>query len=522
MMLKFSLPREAGPLGWEWKRGQWQCGRDWIGPLTHTALEARSVTNGTELLFVVRERAQLPSLMAGTGPVRVDQAAYDKALAEARTWPLQAVWIEVTGSTVRIETGLGGVCPLYLATDERRERLIGSWELTEVRDAVAADDLNEEEVARWLADRQCYGRATMFSAVQRLTERSTARFDRNGLRLLCPRQTEPAQMTPVSEDADAVSAFEELTAGILDRRPTAATLTAAQLTGGLHSTNVALSMALAHPGAVTACALLGGGPGSQEAVRRREVIRRAGVFDADCTVAVSQYPPLHPAGGRRQESERVSPLEGPYAEAAGVLADRLAERGITQVLTGYGGTEAFRPGAQPRTGASQERPDWWGPRMRALLGHEPAKTTTPPTVAPESALRALAAATPLLARRELWTLAPYTAPHMIEFGRQLPDVWKRNTGLLHQRLTRLGLRGEDLRPPYRLNLAPQLDRAIHRHAVPLLRDWGPDLYLIAEGYLNAAGFAQIVERAAAGPEHAAPYGKVLYRAAAIELAQRAL
>ncbi|MFB7091172.1 hypothetical protein [Streptomyces sp. NPDC056296] len=111
----------SGP--WEWRGEEQGWGRDGdrIRPLDHPALEARAVTDGTCTLLVVREKAaDRPSLLRSLSPARVDAAMYGRALKECQDFPLQSIWIETGPRGLRLQTGLGGVCPLYLAYDGGR------------------------------------------------------------------------------------------------------------------------------------------------------------------------------------------------------------------------------------------------------------------------------------------------------------------------------------------------------------------------------------------------------------------
>ncbi|MGV9337457.1 asparagine synthase-related protein [Streptomyces sp. NPDC003688] len=525
-MLRLSVDLRTGPGPWEW-RGEgegWGRGRDRIRPLAHPALEARAVTDGTRTLLVVREKATgRPSLLRSISPARVDTAVYGRMLKECQDFPLQGIWIEADPDGLRLQTGLGGVCPLYLSYDGGR--LAGSWQLMDLRDRLGADRLEEREVMRLLTGFPRYGHDTLFTTVKRLSERSTAYADARELRLVYPAAAEHAQPSELADrigEAELVGAFEALTDHVFTKRPVAAEQTAAQLSGGMDSTNLAISLALAHPGAITPCAMLiGGAAGPQQEARRRAVIEQTG-FAADVTVRAADHPALSPGGLRRSRAEAVSPLDEPHLEAADALAQALRARGVHTVAAGFGGDEVARTrrtaGASARTPVA---PSWCGERVRDLLG-EVDTSISPATVAPETALIALEVATPLVARRGLWTVAPFTDADMVRFGRRLPAGWKTDKRLLHRRLAARGLPEEVVNPPLRENFGHLMNAAVHRHATGLLRGWGRELHLIEQGYLDAAVLAETVERAAVSPEEAAPYRTGLYLITAVELALRAL
>ncbi|MBT2401218.1 hypothetical protein [Streptomyces sp. ISL-100] len=395
----------------------------------------------------------------------------------------------------------------------------------DLRAHLAPQGLDEKEVMRLLTGHPRYGHDTLFTNVKRLSERSSAYADTNGLRLVYPAAAEHAQPSELAENVDGgglVAAFEALADHVFAHRPVTPGQTAAQLSGGMDSTNLAISLALAHPGAITPCALLiGGEAGPQQEARRRTVIEHT-VFAPDVTVSAAQHPPLSPGGLRRARAEAISPLDEPHLESADALAQALRTRHITTVVVGFGGDEVARvrrPGGGhvPR----QMAPPWCGDRVRDLLS-EVNTGIAPPTVAPETALIALEVATPLLARRGLWTIAPFTDPELVRFGQRLPLKWKKDKQLLHRRLAARGLPDVVVNPVLRENFGHLMNAAVHQYATGLLRGWGKDLHLIEQGFLDASMLTETVERAAFSPEAAAPHRTGLFLITAVELALRTL
>ncbi|MEU9015750.1 asparagine synthase-related protein [Streptomyces sp. NPDC048479] len=290
----------------------------------------------------------------------------------------------------------------------------------------------------------------------------------------------------------------------------------------MDSTNLAISLALAHPGLITPCALLiGGEAGPQQTARRRMVIDHFG-FAPDITVPAAAHPPLAPGGLRRAHPEAVSPLDEPHLEAADALAQALMARGLTTVVSGFGGDEVARV-RRPEGGPvlTLEPPAWCGERVGDLLG-ELNTGISPPTVAPETALVALEVATPLMARRGLWTIAPFTDPELVRFGQRLPLEWKRDKRLLTERFAARGLPDTVVHPVLRENFGHLMNRGANEFATGLLRSWGKELHLVEQGFLDQAVLAETVEQAALGPEEATPYRTGLFLITAIELGLRAL
>ncbi|WP_030574082.1 asparagine synthase-related protein [Streptomyces aureocirculatus] len=415
------------------------------------------------------------------------------------------------------------MCPLYLAYDQKQ--LTGSWQLMDLRERQAPDRLDEKEVMRLLTGHPRYGHDTLFTSIKRLSERSSAYVDADELRMVYPAAAEHARTSELAEGTEGpalVSAFEALVDHIYARRPLTPAQTAAHLSGGKDSTNLAISLAAAYPGLITPCALLiGGEAGPQQAARRRMVIDHTG-FAPDITVPAADHPPLAPGGLRRAHAEAISPLDEPHLEAADALAQALMARGITTVVAGFGGDEVARvrrpDGGPVRT---PEAPTWCGERVRDLLG-EVNTGISPATVAPETALVALEVATPLLARRGLWAITPFTDPELVRFGQRLPLDWKRDKRLLTERFVARGLPDAVVHPVMRENFGHLMNRAVHEYSSGLLRSWGKDLHLVEQGFLDAAVLSETVERAALDPDEAAPYRTGLFLITAVELALRAL
>lgn len=300
--------------------------------------------------MVVRERAaDRASPLRSIGPTPVDEAVYGRAVQECRAWTVQSIWVEVGPQGVRLQTGVGGVCPLYLA--HTKGTLTGSWQLMDLRERLSPGALNELEVMRLLVGRPRYGHATLFTTIQRFSEHSTAHADVEGLRLTYPAAAEHALPSELAENvgvAALVDAFESVVDHVLARRPLAPGRTAAQLSGGMDSTNLAISLALNHPQLITPCAMLiGGEAGEQQIARRRTVIDRFDFAD-DVTVPAAAHSPLSPGGLRRSHPEAISPLDEPHLEAVDALAQALRARDNTTVVSGFGGDAVARV-RRPRT-----------------------------------------------------------------------------------------------------------------------------------------------------------------------------
>ncbi|TDD80169.1 asparagine synthase-related protein [Actinomadura rubrisoli] len=317
------------------------------------------------------------------------------------------------------------------------------------------------------------------------------------LRIDYPEPGRHALPRRLRDDADPIAAFDDLLAQVIDQWEFTPDTAVADLSGGMDSANVALSLAQLHPGRVATGAMLLTGPYGQQQARRRAELRRAG-FAEDYRLAMVDHLPFAPEGPRVR-GEQFHPQEGPYAEARNLLLDRYAAAGATVVFTGLGGDEAMKlrtgetahrptkPRREPplRTGHNHE-PLYLGGRGRRLLA---ARYDDAAPIGPTlwSILDAYAALYPHYMRRGLWPINPLAAPQIVRLAESLPALWREGKRLLRGRLTRRGFSHEVAHPPLPENFQHILDLAMRRHGVRLLEsllDGGSRL--VADGYLDEA------------------------------------
>lgn len=480
LKLRISLADAAGP--WTRSGGGWRCGESVIEPVAHPALETVVTAGEAGTRVIVRERC----------PGRDGQD-------HSEGWPGDYTAVELGPRRVRLRAGLRGTAPVYLAA--AGSTLRGSWDLADLHGAVSADSLVDREVARLLTMRFRYGRDTLFTGALRLTERSAADFSDAGLQTGYPEAAVHGRARSLRDGADVVAAYERLLEAAVTSRAYEPGSACVELSGGLDSANVAATLAVLHPGQVTASAMIiTGEAGAQQAARRAELIRvlRLG---ADVPVGFDGHMPLSP-GGRRGSGLAVTPYEDPYDEAKAVLLRCLAERGVTTVFTGVGGDEMVaRTTAefphQPLGTGLQPMP-WIG--KRALAAAEEAETgTAPAAVVNEMTLTAQACAAPAFLRAGIWPVHPLAGPDLIRFGEWLPLSWRQHKYLHQARLEAAGCPSALLKPRLRENFTPVMREALRQHGLPLIaRMLAGGSPLIDAGFVDPDGLAAVHGRLTAG------------------------
>lgn len=506
-MFRVSLHRPFDPaaLRWHPADGSWRHdskpgqGVGWIEPFTHPALEHQLVLGpGGHGFIINRERRRGTAQVSRVHRAR-DDTAYARLRAQATAWPLGFVLLDLDPAAVQITASAWGLAPVHL-TSSPDGALHGSWDLMDLLDA-ATDRLNPVEVVRFLTYTPVYSCHTLLADVQTVTERATATFTRRPggsgrLRIDYPGPGLHALPRRLRQGADPVAAFEDLLAQVIEQWEFTPATAVADLSGGMDSTNVALTLAQLHPGRVTTGAMLLAGPYGQQQSRRRAQLRRTG-FASDYQLQMVDHLPFAPDGPRAR-GHRFHPQEGPYAEARNLLLDRYVADGARVVFTGLGGDEVMKLRTNEITHSGGRRPEpplrigdhnepvYLGDQGRRLLE---ARYDNAAPVGPTlwSILDAYAALYPHYMRRGLWPINPLAAPQIVRLAESLPASWRTKKRLFRDRLTRLGFSQEVVHPPLPENFQHILDLAMRRHGVTLLESLLDDgSRLVADGYLDEA------------------------------------
>ncbi|ATL32374.1 hypothetical protein KY5_7356c [Streptomyces formicae] len=121
----------------------------------------------------------------------------------AGQWPLDHVLAETAPDVpVRVNAGPCGISPLHVARDATT--LHGSWDMADF--AQHARSLSPREVARLLIYRPRYSTETVFTGIQRATERATTIFGGH-LHLHYPEPALHSGPREPAKEADALGAF---------------------------------------------------------------------------------------------------------------------------------------------------------------------------------------------------------------------------------------------------------------------------------------------------------------------------
>jgi len=498
-MLRLSLPLAGSRPRWRWDGRRWTCGAGWVEPFDNPAVESLAAGDGERSAVVVRERASVTSGSGSGGPAmaRLEPAGYDRWLRAAPTWPLDHIIIESSATgALRLSAGDRGTAPLHIV--RTGSTLRGSWRLTELTGAAGIDDLDPVTVVRYLSGRQQYSSRTLFRQIVRLTERASATVDSDGLQLTAPDPAPQAAPRAMRPDADPVAAYQRILTAAIRRYGAPGRCTAVEVSGGLDSATVALSVADVVPGPTATYGLLvGGRAGLQQARRRRELLRLRPFVDR--VLPARQWPPFAPSGNRRIHP--YDPDEEPYSEALDAVLTTVAPAGVRVVFTGIGGDElmSLLPWEQPaRRAHADQPPGWLSPAARRLLAEVEADEHFPATVVSESSLLAAACRAPVFLRNGCWPVNPLCTPELIRFCQWLPAGWRRERWLQHEQVRRAGLSDAWLRPPVPENFAAVMRLGLTRFGLPLLDRLMADSVLVDLGYLQPHAVRDAVARDGAG------------------------
>ncbi|WP_067466124.1 hypothetical protein [Actinomadura macra] len=498
-MFRFTLEHPITPASLTWRPrpqgGYWNHGHGQIEPFTHPALEHQLVLGPDSHGFIVNRERRRGVLSASPMYRAPDTASYARLRAQSAAWPLGFILVDLDPGAVRITASPWGVAPIHLTTTGGGA-LYGSWDLLDLIGHIGVE-LDPVEAVRFLTYSPVYSKRTLLAGVQTVTERATATFTRSPgtagrVRIDYPEPGLHALPRELRQGADPVAAFEDLMAAVIDQWDFHPDTAVADLSGGMDSTNVALSLAQLHPGQVATGAMLLTGPQGEQQIRRRALLRQSG-FAADHRLPMAAHLPFAP-GGPRAVGARFHPQEGPYAEARNLLLDRYAAAGASVVFTGLGGDEAMKvradelaaptPQPGPLSVDHNDVPVYLGAHARRLLAarYDDAAPLGP---ALWSILDCFAALYPHYMRRGLWPINPLAAPQFVRLTESLPAPWRAGKRLLRDRLTRRGFSREVTHPPLQENFQHILDLAMRRHGVALLESLLDDRsWLVAEGYLD--------------------------------------
>lgn len=462
-MLSMRIDTALTSTSWEWAGDRWLNGSSWISPYDHPALETWSAQDGQRVVFQVRERApgRLPHSPGSPRPL--GERAYNEAFNEATAWERAHHLIEITPNGITVSTGAHAPAPVYLTANHGI--LQGHWDVTRLRGAMPHQHLDPIEIARLLALIGHYSTRTAWQGVSLLTERSSAWFHDGELRVQMPepaRHDAPRELAP---DARVLDGYERLLDAVLADHHYVPERTAIELSGGMDSSNLAMSLATRHgPILVSGALIQEGAAGEQQERRRTAMIRYAGFRDTELRAA--DYLPMDP---RHAPRVPLGPHEEIYIAGHSRLLAKWKADGVLWAAAGVGGDEMLSLPPEPHPPlAPADVPRWLTPSaFEALRDQESGIPPAPPIS--DSTLRALACGAPMYLRAGLWPLYPLADPAMWRFGQWLPFSWRRNKHLARVRLQRLGFDAEVTHPPLRENFHDVLHQALARFGPAAIR-----------------------------------------------------
>ncbi|WP_031190001.1 MULTISPECIES: asparagine synthetase B family protein [Streptomyces] len=500
-MIKLRLAPYADDVKWSWAGNCYSTTErgSKVTPYAHPMVEHLAVTDGHRTLIVVRERVA-GRLPCEPEPRTVSPAQYDTARDLAGQWPADYVLVETTPcDPVVVAAGACRTTPLYLAHDSTS--LSGSWDMADLSNHITG--LNPREVARLLIYRPRYSSDTPFRGIHRLTERATAHYGGH----LFLRYPEPALHSgprDLAPDADVLGAFVEAMDDAMDLRPMDPAKTVFHLTGGFDSGTLATRAAERFPGQLSTSALLIGGPGRAQQIRRRKEMRSAVPFaDRDDLLDAMVHTPLHPECARVRGA-LISPYDEPLHHPFTLMTKTLAAHSAHTVVTGLCGDEmvALSQAEYPHKAMGDLRDvpllPWIGKRASDALEFAD-DGIAPPAVVNSMSLLSLETTAPVLLREGIWPVHPFADPGMIQLGEWLPMDWRALKQLQRRRLAALGLSEDVTQPAQRESFAEVVQHALTTHGRPLFaRMLHEGSALFDDRLVDPDGLRQAVRRLSEG------------------------
>ncbi|MGH3627342.1 MAG: asparagine synthase-related protein [Sciscionella sp.] len=473
-----------------------------ITPFRHPLLEHFGYTDGFRSFLVARERRATSSTMHDTTLRRVDAQTYSDELAACTSWPLDFTLIE-TGPQTTLTAGQWVTAPLYLT--DTVISLQGSWSLRHLRRHLRTDDVNGSALARQLSQQLRYTHQTLWNNVHQLTERATATYDQHGLTITYPTAALRARPRGIREDVDIVAAYESILRDATNERPYRPHDTAVELSGGIDSANVALSLARSHPGQLSSYAIaVEGIAGAQQLSRRQELVDYGGF--RDFTIPASSAPPLHPHGDRAR-GIFVDPAAEPYHELVQAMLCKATEHGVDTVFTGDGGDELLglrseewlALGKTPgRHAWHRQSPPWLTEHTKQYLTAID-DDTAPPSILNEATLMGFACRSPQFLDAGLWPVSPLCQPRLIRFAEQLPVQWRNNKAISRRGLARCGFGPHIVAPPLQENFSHVMESAIRTHGARIIDELLRSGFILVDlGYFDAGALRDTSARMRAG------------------------
>nr|WP_255548375.1 asparagine synthase-related protein [Luteibacter sp. dw_328] len=408
-----------------WHDDHLAIGSSRVAPYAHPMLETLLVRAPGRWFIVVRERtADTASSTKGHGAVvdAQDETAYRSLHRECMLWPLDYVLIEVAqaGHRLRICAGMLGTAPVYCrATDER---LAVSWDSADFADCPAMLDM--EVASHQLALCTTYAARQLYTGVVLLTERASLHVEPGRARFRYPDSIEEGG--PAADDGeDMLPRFSEALQRAVSLRPWLDGSVSLELSGGMDSATVAVTLASLHNDIHSKGILLDGEVRAPQVRRRQLMVERLRL--SDHVIDIRAFPPSLDLSAPRDPYGFCREF---YLEACSALWASARDKARHTLFTGVGGDELFPAYLDEISVGAAKGPTWardarsyaedlLTPRALAAARNLPL-FDAPPSPVPVTSLLANACRAPDLLKHGQWPIHPLSDPRLAHLCHRLP------------------------------------------------------------------------------------------------------
>lgn len=408
-----------------WHEGRVTIGRSHVAPYTHAMLETVLVRAPGRWFLVVRERKADSNGDTNTHTPVVDvrdDATFHSLHQQCLLWPLDYIMVEAAqaGHRLRIRAGLLGTAPIYCRVMDDQVTL--SWDSRDFASSPAMIDM--EVASHQLALHTTYAARQLYTGVVMLTERASLHVEPGRARYRYPEAMEEG--APAQDDGeDMLPHFSEALMRAVSLRPWPEQGVSLELSGGMDSATVAVTLARLHGDIDSKGILLDGEVRDPQVRRRRLIAERLGL--SDHTVDIASYPPGLDLG---PSPEPYGFSREFYLEACSALWTSAREKGRHTLFTGVGGDELFPAYLDEVSVGTAKGPVWardarsyaeglLTPRALAAARSRPL-FDAPTSPVPVTSLLANACRSADLLKHGQWPVHPLSDPRLAYMCHRLP------------------------------------------------------------------------------------------------------
>lgn len=344
------------------------------------------------------------------------------------------------GCTIHILRTLHATVPLYLSSTKNCLRM--SWDFFACASLVPLH-VNLETSRRFIVEGPTITTPTIIENVSLLAGGQLATWSDETLSIENPRAIPCYRTSLLSPGAQVTAVFLELMVVEISSRLSHSQCGALELSGGQDSSCVAGALGgLMPPGFQTYGLIHAGVCGTQQAIRRAELVERFGF--ADTAVPSIECRPFAAFRETASPVRRV-PSDELYRNGVETCLDALPSQ-PDLVITGIGGDEL--------TLLAGDTDNQCAARAGIVLfGDSIDPSRSAPAVAAISAVESAFCRADMFLSRGIWPLNPLISPALVQFGQMIPEAMKRDRLLNRVTLAKLGLSDFFLFPRYRENFA---------------------------------------------------------------------